>query len=69
MFLAWLFLRGGSSFLCAIGHTTLNGLVPLTRGLDSVWVWEARVVLSAIMAIVFFALLARSPRDGAALTD
>jgi membrane protease YdiL (CAAX protease family) len=49
--LTWIYLRTGSVLLAGLMHACLNATVPLTWGLDPVWVWQVRAVVLAVMAI------------------
>ncbi len=49
--LTWIYLRTGSALLAGLMHACLNATVPLTWGLDPVWVWQVRAVVLAVMAI------------------
>ena len=48
----WVYLRTGSALLAALMHASLNATVPLTWGLDAVWVWQARAVVLPLIAII-----------------
>jgi membrane protease YdiL (CAAX protease family) len=50
--LTWIYLRTGSALLAGLMHASLNATVPLTWGLDPAWVWQARAVVLAAIAIV-----------------
>lgn len=56
--LAWIYDGSGrSSLLAGIGHASLNGFVPLTAGVDTVWVWQARGVVFALIGIAILWLM------------
>lgn len=58
--LAWIYVGSGrSSLLAGIGHAALNGFVPLTAGLDEVWVWEARGIVFAVIGLAILVLVGR----------
>jgi hypothetical protein len=66
--LSWIYLGSGhSSLLAGISHGALNGFVPLTSGLDAVWVWEARGIIFALLGLAILLLVSRRPtgRSGA----
>lgn len=51
--LARIFIGSGqSSLLAGVTHAALNGATPLTWGLDPAWVWQARAVIFAAVALV-----------------
>jgi uncharacterized protein len=51
--LAWIFVGSGeSSFLAGLGHAALNGMTPMTWGVDPAWVWQARAVVFVAIAFV-----------------
>jgi membrane protease YdiL (CAAX protease family) len=55
--LAWIYVgTGGSVLMTGLVHTLLNGLVPLTNGLDPYLVWDIRGVVFPITAILIVAL-------------
>ena len=59
--LTWIYLGSGrSSLLAGICHAALNGLVPLTHGLNEVWVWEARGVVFALIGLAVLATVLAS---------
>lgn len=58
MLLAWIYAGSGrSSLLAGIGHAALNGFVPLTAGIDPVWVWEVRGVVFALIGLAILGLI------------
>jgi hypothetical protein len=60
--LTWVYVGSGrSSLLAGISHAALNGFVPLTVGIDEVWVWEARGVVFGIIGLAILAVLALRP--------
>ena len=60
--LAWIYDGSGrSSLLAGITHAALNGFVPLTAGLDKVWVWEARGIVFALIGVTILGLIALRP--------
>jgi membrane protease YdiL (CAAX protease family) len=60
--LAWIFVgSGGSSLVAGICHAALNGFVPLTWGIDSVWVWETRGIVFALLGLAILAWTIRRP--------
>jgi hypothetical protein len=62
--LGWIYLGSGrSALLAGIGHAALNGFVPLTWGIDDVWVWQARAVVFGLMGIAILVLARRSMPD------
>ena len=52
---------GRSSLLAGITHAGVNGFVPLTAGLDKVWVWEARGIVFALIGIAVLGRIALRP--------
>jgi len=61
--LTWLYLGSGrSALITAIAHASLNGLTPLTQGLDSDWVWATRGIVFGLIGLAFLVVLARSAR-------
>jgi hypothetical protein len=63
--LGWIYVGSGrSSLLAGIGHAALNGTVPLTRGLDEVWAWEARGIVFGLVGLAILALVLRGPLRG-----
>ena len=70
--LAWVYVgTGGSVLMTGLFHTLLNGLVPLTNGLDPYVAWDIRGVVFPITAVLVVALggfrrLQASKVDGAA---
>jgi membrane protease YdiL (CAAX protease family) len=55
--LTWIYVgTGGSVLLTGLFHALLNGLVPLTNGLDPLVAWDIRGVVFPIVAIVIVAL-------------
>ncbi len=67
VFLAWIYVGSGrSSLMAGIGHAALNGFVPLTAGLDEVWVWQVRGVIFALIGLAILVLVGRGavPREG-----
>jgi membrane protease YdiL (CAAX protease family) len=60
--LAWIYEGSGrSSLLAGISHAALNGFVPLTAGLDKVWVWEARGIVFGVIGLVVLAIVIGRP--------
>jgi hypothetical protein len=58
--LGWIYLGSGrSALLAGIGHAALNGFVPLTWGLDDVWVWQARAVVFGLIGLAVLVLAHR----------
>ncbi len=67
--LTWIYVGSGrSSLLAGITHAALNGFVPLTVGIDEVWVWEARGVVFGLIGLAILAFLAfrSSPKEALA---
>jgi uncharacterized protein len=66
--LAWIYDGSGrSSLLAGIGHAALNGFVPLTAGIDPVWVWQARGVIFALIGLAILGvMMVRRPARQAA---
>jgi uncharacterized protein len=61
--LTWIYLRTSSALLAGLMHAAFNATVPLTWGLDTAWVWQARaVVLPVITAIVIACSMIRARR-------
>jgi uncharacterized protein len=55
--LTWLYVgTGGSVLMTGLFHTLLNGLVPLTNGLDPFVAWDIRGVVFPVIAAVILAL-------------
>jgi membrane protease YdiL (CAAX protease family) len=55
--LTWIYVgTGGSVLMTGLFHALLNGLVPLTNGLDPYLVWDIRGVVFPIVAILVVAL-------------
>jgi membrane protease YdiL (CAAX protease family) len=55
--LTWVYVgTGGSVLMTGLFHTLLNGLVPLTNGVDPLLAWDIRGVLFPIVAVVLVAL-------------
>ncbi len=55
--LTWLYVgTGGSVLMTGLFHTLLNGLVPLTNGLDPLVAWDIRGVVFPVVAAVVLAL-------------
>jgi len=52
--LTWVYLRTSSVLLAGLMHAAFNASVPLTWGLDSAWVWQARAVTLTIFAAAVF---------------
>lgn len=50
--LTWVYLRTSSALLAGLMHAAFNGTVPLTWGLDSTWVWQARGIVQPMICIV-----------------
>jgi hypothetical protein len=56
--LAWVYEGSGrSSLLAGVSHAALNGFVPLTAGVDIVWVWEARGVIFGLIGLTILGLI------------
>jgi hypothetical protein len=56
--LAWVYDGSGrSSLLAGITHAALNGFVPLTAGVDSAWVWQARGIVFAFIGLAILAVV------------
>jgi uncharacterized protein len=65
--LSWIYLGSGhSALLAAITHAALNGFVPLTHGLDDVWVWQARAVVFGLIGLVILGARVGRARMGRA---
>lgn len=67
----WVFVgSGGSAFLAALMHAAMNGLTPLSRGIDPVLEWQLHgivVTIIAVMVVLVSRHYRRSRRaDGAA---
>jgi membrane protease YdiL (CAAX protease family) len=60
--LTWIYLRTSSVLLAGLMHAAFNASVPLTWGLDPVWVWQARAVMLTIISTLFIAVYIRSLR-------
>ena len=55
--LTWIYVgTGGSVLMTGLFHALLNGLTPLTNGLDPLVAWEIRGVVFPIVAIALVAL-------------
>jgi membrane protease YdiL (CAAX protease family) len=55
--LTWIYVgTGGSVLITGLVHALLNGLTPLTNGLDPVVAWDLRGVVFPIVAILVVAL-------------
>lgn len=55
--LTWIYVgTGGSVLMTGLFHALLNGLVPLTNGLDPFLAWDIRGVVFPIVAILVVAL-------------
>jgi membrane protease YdiL (CAAX protease family) len=55
--LTWVYVgTGGSVLMTGLFHTLLNGLVPLTNGVDPALAWDIRGVLFPIVAVGLVAL-------------
>jgi membrane protease YdiL (CAAX protease family) len=55
--LTWVYVgTGGSVLMTGLFHTLLNGLVPLTNGVDPLLAWDIRGVLFPIVAVLIVAL-------------
>ena len=55
--LTWLYVgTGGSVLMTGLFHSLLNGLVPLTNGLDPFVAWDIRGVVFPVVAAVILAL-------------
>ena len=65
--LTWIYVgTGGSVLLTGLFHALLNGLTPLTNGLDPLVAWDIRGVVFPIVAILVVALGGfRSPQSSA----
>jgi membrane protease YdiL (CAAX protease family) len=53
--LTWIYLRTSSALLAGLMHAAFNATVPLTWGLDTAWVWQARGVVLPVISIVVIA--------------
>ncbi len=57
MILTWVYVgTGGSVLMTGLFHALLNGLVPLTNGVDPNLAWDIRGVVFPIVAILIVAL-------------
>jgi hypothetical protein len=66
--LTWIYVGSGhSSLVAGISHAALNGFVPLTVGIEEVWVWEARGVVFGLIGLAILAVLALRPSREEAL--
>ena len=55
--LTWLYVgTGGSVLMTGLFHALLNGMVPLTNGLDPLVAWDIRGVVFPVVAAVILAL-------------
>lgn len=55
--LTWLYVgTGGSVLMTGLFHTLLNGMVPLTNGLDPVVAWDIRGIVFPVVAAIILAL-------------
>ena len=55
--LTWLYVgTGGSVLMTGLFHTLLNGMVPLTNGLDPFVAWDIRGIVFPVVAAVILAL-------------
>jgi uncharacterized protein len=55
--LTWLYVgTGGSVLMTGLFHTLLNGMVPLTNGIDPFVVWDIRGVVFPVVAAIILAL-------------
>jgi CAAX protease family protein len=55
--LTWLYVgTGGSVLMTGLFHALLNGMVPLTNGLDPLMAWDIRGVVFPVVAAVILAL-------------
>jgi uncharacterized protein len=59
LLVTWVYLGTGSALLAGIMHAAFNATVPLTWGLDAVWVWQVR----AIVLVLGCTALAVARRD------
>jgi CAAX protease family protein len=72
--LTWIYVgTGGSLLMTGLFHTLLNGLVPLTSGIDPLVAWDIRGIVFPVVAILVVALggfraLQRSAGASAATT-
>ena len=65
--LTWIYLRTSSALVAGLMHAAFNATVPLTWGLDTAWVWQARGVVLPVISIVVIAcsmIRARRTREG-----
>jgi uncharacterized protein len=53
--LTWIYLRTSSALVAGLMHAAFNATVPLTWGLDTAWVWQARGVVLPVISIVVIA--------------
>jgi hypothetical protein len=59
----WIFVgSGGSALLAGLMHAAMNGLTPLTRGIDPVVVWQLQGIMITIIAIAVVVLSVRMRR-------
>ena len=57
MILTWIYVgTGGSVLMTGLLHALLNGLTPLTNGLDPFVAWDIRGVVFPIVAILVVVL-------------
>jgi uncharacterized protein len=54
--LTWIYLRTSSALLAGLMHAAFNATVPLTWGLGTAWVWQARGVVLTLVAAIVIAL-------------
>jgi membrane protease YdiL (CAAX protease family) len=59
--LTWIYLRTSSALLAGFMHAAFNATVPLTWGLDSSWVWQARAIVLTITATLLTVVSIKSP--------
>jgi len=66
--LTWIYLRTSSALLAGLMHAAFNATVPLTWGLDTAWVWQARGVVLPLISVIVIAcsmIRARRTREAA----
>jgi membrane protease YdiL (CAAX protease family) len=55
--LTWIYIgTGGSVLMTGLFHTLLNGLVPLTNGIDPLLAWDIRGIVFPVVAVLLVAL-------------
>jgi membrane protease YdiL (CAAX protease family) len=60
--LTWIYLRTSSALLAGLMHAAFNASVPLTWGLDPIWVWQARAITLTLVAGLVVAIARRNSR-------